>query len=185
VDERFDTEMLAWLEREAPLFGCSCAMREFSVARPSGSDYLIDIFGSLAGVCSRRERLVSRCSEVLAMRGEYRRSGLVRGLCDDTQDSVSPSAEWDLDYVCAGLPKVVTASMEARRSALDWEGDAQGASVMVSDAMSMCAIGEISDRRPVLARRRERVRELVESSGAPTGALRRLSLLSASRDILS
>ena len=185
VDGRFDAEMLAWLSREAPLFGCSCAMQEFSVARPYEDDYLIDIYGSLAGACSRRPQLVARCSDVLAMRGEFRRSGLVRGLCGDASGLPASSADWDLDYICAGLPKIVERNMEVRQGSSDADDGALTARAGLNEAIALCAIGELSERRSELMRRRTRLQELAETSGASSFALRRVSLLSISRDILS
>ena len=209
VDRRIDDEMLAWLEREAPLFGCSCATRTFSVAGVDDCEALMDVYGALTVPCGPRQALVASCAEVLAMRGEYRRSGLVCGLCPDARESHALALAWGTEYVCAGMPKVVSRGIEARHDMiLDEEmglfsdgeaGDGidagvagvagkvaeKSASWVAADALSAWVLAELSAKVDELSDARGCARALCSESTVPTCALRRAKLIGVCRRVLA
>lgn len=116
---RFDDDMAASLEADAPFFGANLLARTFSVAGVCDDTLFSAALPGLYGCLDSSEVVIQSAACTLARLGEYGRCAIVAGLSHDGAFLKELSCDFGVDFINAGALALVDAHLP-QQSEIEW-----------------------------------------------------------------
>ena len=129
---RLDTEVLSWLQVDAPVFGVDLQAERFDCAVVDDDEGLAFVLNGLSDTATAMPEVVFRCCRLLASTRRMHRCALVATLLDDEMRRAIVR-EWGVELVCWGEIALV----QKVTSSDCWQDGQDAREIEVSTALSL------------------------------------------------